>query len=76
MKVKEGIYARNLRLCRLLNTPVCYGEPLLQDNCFELVALSQHNEKTKTISPRVIEVANAYFQGIMKYAEYLKKKKK
>lgn len=76
LKVKEGIYARNLRLCRLLNTPVCYGEPLLQDNCFELVALGQHNEKTGTISPRVIEVANAYFQGIIKYADYLKRKKK
>jgi N-acetylmuramoyl-L-alanine amidase len=75
MKVTNGIYARNLRLCRLLNTPVCYGEPLLQDNCFELVALAQHNEKTKTISPRIIEVANAYFKGVMNYADHLKRKK-
>ncbi len=38
MKVQSGVYARNLRLNRLLNTPVCYGESLLQDNLWEAKA--------------------------------------
>lgn len=74
LKVKEGIYARNLRLCRLLNSPLCYGEPLLQDNVCELQLLALHNEKKGIISPRVVEVANAYLTGILKYAAYWKKK--
>lgn len=70
MSLGNGIYARNLRLCRLLNSPICYGEPLLQDNINELKALNNNDFKTKKISPRVIEVANSYFKGILNYVSY------
>ncbi|WP_281614036.1 N-acetylmuramoyl-L-alanine amidase [Flammeovirga sp. SubArs3] len=68
----NGIYARNLRLCRLLNSPMCYGEPLLQDNEKELRALNDNDKKNGNISPRVIEVANSYFYGILNYVNYIK----
>jgi len=73
-KVKKGIYARNLRLCRLLNTPVCYGESLLQDNKQELLWLSENDLKNGIIAPRLITVANAYLVGIKKYVEVLKQR--
>lgn len=73
-KVTKGVYARNLRLCRLLNTPVCYGESLLQDNKAELLALSENDLSEGVIAPRLVEVANAYFEGIKKYVELLKER--
>ncbi|AZQ61876.1 hypothetical protein EI427_06370 [Flammeovirga pectinis] len=69
-----GIYARNLRLCRLLNSPMCYGEPLLQDNVDELKGLNNNNYAEGKIAPRVIEVANSYFYGILNYINYQKSK--
>ncbi|OHX65343.1 hypothetical protein NH26_02755 [Flammeovirga pacifica] len=72
MSLGNGIYARNLRLCRLLNSPICYGEPLLQDNEYELRALNGNDFKTNKISPRVIEVADSYLKGIMNYIQYQK----
>ncbi|MGB0522126.1 MAG: N-acetylmuramoyl-L-alanine amidase [Flammeovirgaceae bacterium] len=71
-KVTKGVYARNLRLCRLLNTPVCYGESLLQDNKQEVLALSVNDFKAGIIAPRLVEVANAYLVGIKKYVALLK----
>ncbi|WP_345372318.1 N-acetylmuramoyl-L-alanine amidase family protein [Algivirga pacifica] len=67
IRLDKGVYARNLRLCRLLNTPICYGEPLFQDNELELKALNGNNLKEGKISSRVVQVANAYYEGIMKY---------
>lgn len=72
MKVQSGVYARNLRLNRLLNTPVCYGESLLQDNILEAKALKLNDLQNGIIAPRVVEVANAYLSGIKKYVEKLK----
>lgn len=74
MKVQSGVYARNLRLNRLINTPVCYGESLLQDNLWEAKALKVNDLKNGKIAPRIIEVANAYLIGIKKYVERLKNK--
>ncbi len=74
MPLGNGIYARNLRLCRLLNSPMCYGEPLLQDNINELKALNDNDLKSGKISERVIEVANSYFYGILEYVNYQKSK--
>lgn len=71
-KVQKGIYARNLRLCRLLNTPVCYGESLLQDNKQELLALSQNDLKNGITAPRLVAVAQAYLEGIKNYVLLLK----
>jgi N-acetylmuramoyl-L-alanine amidase len=72
IEVEKGVYARNLRLCRLLNTPLCYGESLLQDNIHELEALSKNDLKNGIIAPRIIQVAEAYLYGIKRYAEVLK----
>lgn len=66
LKVDQGIYARNLRLCRLINSPICYGEPLLQDNENELEKLTTINEEFG-VSERVIEVARAYLEGIRSF---------
>lgn len=74
MPLGDGIYARNLRLCRLLNSPMCYGEPLLQDNELELRGLNNNDLENGDISPRVIEVANSYFYGILNYINYQKSK--
>lgn len=69
IRLDDGVYARNLRLCRLLNTPICYGEPLLQDNEKELLALKDNDLSKGKITNRVVEVANSYYVGIMKYFE-------
>lgn len=69
IKLTPGVYARNLRLCRLLNNPLCYGEPLLQDNEEELEALSETDLKAGVYGKRVIQIANCYYRGILKYAK-------
>lgn len=65
----KGVYARNLMLCREIKGIVCYGESLLQDNEQEIRKL---NLKTLIVgdlltSPRVLEVANAYWHGICNF---------
>ena len=74
MKVQDGIYARNLRLCRLLNTPVCYGESLLQDNKKELLALSKNDFRNGVTAKRIVQVADAYLYGIKRYVALLKQR--
>ena len=76
MEVDRGIYARNLRLCRLLNTPVCYGESLLQDNEKEIIALSKNDLDNGVVAPRLVTVAQAYLNGIKRYVELLKERQK
>ncbi|MEN7547209.1 N-acetylmuramoyl-L-alanine amidase [Rapidithrix thailandica] len=74
LRINEGVYARNLRLCRLLNTPICYAEPLLQDNEHELKALDKNNLQKGQIAPRVVQVANSYYRGIMRYVAERRKR--
>lgn len=67
--VSPGVFERNLALNRLIKGVVVYGETLYQDNINECQLL---NEKTLEIdgvkySPRVKQVADAYFEGIMNY---------
>jgi len=69
MKVEDGIYARNLKLCSTLNSPICYGEALIQDNEEELRELSKNDLKNGIIAPRIQQVANAYFKGILQYVK-------
>jgi hypothetical protein len=61
----KGVYGRNLGLCRRIVSPICYGESLCQDNEKELQWLKV-NQLQKP-APRIIEVAEAYFQAILKY---------
>jgi N-acetylmuramoyl-L-alanine amidase len=60
-----GVYCRNLQLTRYIHGPLVYGETLYQDNVNECILLNKETDKTK--NPRVQQVAEAYFQGIMSY---------
>ncbi|MBX2840878.1 MAG: N-acetylmuramoyl-L-alanine amidase [Flammeovirgaceae bacterium] len=65
----EGVFSRNLVLTRLIRGPVCYGEPLCQDNILEIDALSAGEIDLNLLKgpKRVEEVATAYFNGILGY---------
>ena len=76
LKVKKGVYARNLRLCRLLESPICYGEALLQDNIQELENFQQNDLEEGKICRRVVKVAEAYFRGIIRYTNLKRKEKR
>ena len=69
LKQEEGIYSRNLALTRLIHSPLCYGETLIQNNEYEIYKLTENNDKIGNIScsSRIKEVANAYFIGIEQY---------
>lgn len=73
----EGVYSRNLKLTRLVHSPLCYAEPLLQNNIKEAM---EFNKKTfeydghKT-SPRVKLIADAYYNAIIDYVNKTYKKK-
>lgn len=62
---KVGVYCRNLQLTRYVHSPLVYGETLYQDNINECVSLNKESDKTK--NKRVQQVAESYFQGILKY---------
>ena len=72
----EGVYCRNLALTRKITSPVCYLEPLYQDNVYEHIALGKKNIPFDNflISKRVQEIANAYYKGIIAYWELRNKK--
>jgi N-acetylmuramoyl-L-alanine amidase len=71
LKQADGIYSRNLALTRLVNSPLCYGETLIQNSKHEIYRLSTHDAKIGDIpcSNRIKEVAAAYFKGIKEYFE-------
>lgn len=73
---QPGIFCRNLALTRKIMSPVCYLEPLYQDNIFEHAALSEKNIlfENYLISKRVEDVANAYYKGIIAFIDYKKAK--
>jgi len=66
---KPGIYSRNLVLTRLIHSPLCYGETLIQNNEEEIYRLSSTPISIAGIpaSRRIQEVAEAYFEGIKEY---------
>ncbi|MCP5506319.1 MAG: N-acetylmuramoyl-L-alanine amidase [Chlamydiales bacterium] len=67
--LERGVYARNLILTRLIQSPVCYGEPLLQNHRKEAERLSVNDGEIQGVrcSKRLEEVARAYFEGIKAY---------
>ena len=67
----EGVYCRNLQLPRYIHSPVVYGETLYQDNINECKLLYEETDKTK--NKRIQQVAEAYFNGIMNFANTIKK---
>ena len=65
----KGVYSRNLALCRLVKTPLVYGECLYQDCENECYALTQKTETVYGIQTniRVILAAQSFYNAIMKY---------
>ncbi len=68
---KPGVYSRNLAMTRFVRSPVCYGEPLLQDNINESIALNRKEIKVGNMvtSRRIYEVAIAYLNAILDYVD-------
>jgi N-acetylmuramoyl-L-alanine amidase len=69
IEVSEGVWARNLRLTRLVRSPLCYGETLLQNNIDMLEKLTIKDCFIEGIScPSLVKkVAQGYFEGILEY---------
>jgi N-acetylmuramoyl-L-alanine amidase len=61
-----GLYARNLYLTRYINSPLIFGESLLQDNVLEFSRLIQKDTVFNEIpiSSRLLENAQAYFNAL------------
>lgn len=70
---EPGVFSRNLYLTRAISSPVCYGEALLQNNKDEIKLLAKRDFTVKPyrISSRVVDVANCYYAGTIKYFEAL-----
>jgi hypothetical protein len=69
---RQGVYARNLTLCREVFGVLCYGESLYQDNAQEMRLLAQKTIKVESkyyTSERVQAVAQAYLQGVLAWVK-------
>lgn len=69
LEVSEGVWARNLRLTRLVKSPLCYGETLLQNNYATMQKLMINDDFIQGIAcPSLIkDIAFGYYQGIMEF---------
>lgn len=67
---KPGVYSRNIALTRLVQGTFVYGETLYQDNKAECYRLMKKNWQDPVsdlmTSERLGQVAEAYYQGILK----------
>jgi len=64
-----GVFSRNLNLCRLINSPLVYGESLYQDNekeCEQLMKMETNYKGIKT-NERLLNVAKSYYQAVLKF---------
>ena len=62
----NGVFSRNLYLCRKVNSVMVYGESLYQDNANEIYALIKQDlllEGIKT-NARILQVANCYVNAV------------
>lgn len=64
-----GVFSRNLNLCRLINSPLVYGESLYQDNEQECEALMKSDVVYKDIktNERTLLVAKSYYQAVYNF---------
>lgn len=65
-----GVWARNLTLTRKVRGALSYGESLFQDSIQEVAALNRKDVHIAGIdtSPRVLDIAAAYYEAIVAYA--------
>lgn len=67
MTSSKGVYARNLILCRIINSPLVYGEALYQDSyreCEQLMRYDIEKYGIKT-NDRLLKTALSYYQALM-----------
>ncbi len=66
----KGVYSRNLALCRMVKTPLVYGECLYQDCENECYALTQNTETLYGIktNKRIVLAAQSFYNAIMQYS--------
>jgi N-acetylmuramoyl-L-alanine amidase len=71
LPINQGVYARNLTLTRQVWGTLCYIEPLFQDNEKECKLLNMRDLsfEGRKIPRRLEEVAEAYLQAILAYAQ-------
>lgn len=64
-----GVFCRNLALCRIVNSPLVYGETLYQDNLNECLQLSKNDFEIYNIKipKRINQVADCYFKALESY---------
>jgi len=64
-----GVFSRNLLLCRVINSPLVYGECLYQDDLQECQALSKNDCKIYglDVPKRIADAADSYFNAIVEY---------
>lgn len=65
----KGVFARNLILCRLINSPLVYGEALYQDNkneCETLMQLDKTINGIKT-NQRIYLAAKSYYDAVFMF---------
>lgn len=69
----KGVFARNLILCRIINSPLVYGEALYQDcvrECVDLTKMDKEKYGIKT-NDRLIKSAMSYHQAIYDFLKGL-----
>ncbi|TFH39647.1 MAG: hypothetical protein E4G96_08880 [Chrysiogenales bacterium] len=62
----SGVYARNLRMTRMVRGSLCLGEPLQQNNLGEARRLAEISNGQ--VPDRIRDVARAYHRSIIEYA--------
>lgn len=65
----NGVFCRNLALCRTINSPLVYGECLYQDNINECYNLCKEDFEiyNQKVPKRIFEAANCYYDAITIY---------
>ncbi len=65
----SGVFCRNLALCRMINSPLVYGEALYQDNINECNQLCKNDYEiyNQIVPKRIYETAMCYYQALSVY---------
>jgi N-acetylmuramoyl-L-alanine amidase len=65
----DGVFCRNLALCRTINSVLVYGECLYQDNINECIRLNtcDYEIQGQKVPKRIYEAANCYYNAINDY---------